>query len=234
MLNKAKPTSIEEYLRQVAHELRDLPSDARAEELREIKAHLGAMVGAHQTADVDETQALAQTLKQFGRPRKVGREMLKAWERKQPESWINAMLAFVVGCLFVNGHNYFWFNFQDKGASLFFFKPAFYYFYMEGFGHYFRNFACFFLLEALLTLVVGATIGLISPKRAKMVIIFVSPMLVLLDLFPFFTISVSVSLYYLSFTTLLKYSCLAFLLLTGAKFGARHNRRFTNRIAKAT
>ena len=100
MLNKAKPTSIEEYLRQVAHELRDLPSDARAEELREIKAHLGAMVEAHQTADVDETQALAQTLKQFGRPRKVGRDLRWAWWRKQPEAWWRPVLAIFAGLAF--------------------------------------------------------------------------------------------------------------------------------------
>ena len=89
MLNKPEPQSLESYLSQIAHELRHLPTQARAEELREIESHLRAMIEAR--GDV------AAVLAQFGRPRKVGRDLRRAWERKQPEAWWRLPLAIGIG-----------------------------------------------------------------------------------------------------------------------------------------
>ncbi len=87
MFNNSQPQSLEMYLAQIAHELRALPPQARADELREIEAHLAALVLASQQLD-DTSHVLATNiaLKQFGAPRKVGRNLRRAWERKQPEA----------------------------------------------------------------------------------------------------------------------------------------------------
>lgn len=94
MLKKSKPQSLESYLAQIAHELRALPAQARADEMREIEAHLGAML--EQRGDV------ATVLMQFGKPRKVGRDLRRAWERKQDEAWWRLPLAAVIGVGFPN------------------------------------------------------------------------------------------------------------------------------------
>ena len=82
-------TSLESYMAQIERELRDLPASARADEMREIEAHLRAMIEA--SGDV------AAVLAQFGAPRKVGRDLRRAWERKQSESWWRLPLAIGVG-----------------------------------------------------------------------------------------------------------------------------------------
>ena len=79
------------YLNQIEHELRELPAQARADELREIEAHLQTMIEAR--GDV------AGVLAQFGQARKVGRELRRAWERKQPEKWWRAVLAPIAGVI---------------------------------------------------------------------------------------------------------------------------------------
>ena len=88
---KRQPESIENYLAQIARELRDLPASARDEEMREIESHLRAMIEAR--GDV------AAVLRQFGKPRKVGRDLRRAWERKQPEAWNRFGFALLSGLL---------------------------------------------------------------------------------------------------------------------------------------
>ena len=92
MLKRSEPQSLEQYLSQIAHELRALPPQARVEELREIEAHLRAMIEAR--GDV------AGVLAQFGEPRRIGRKLRKAWQRKQPEAWWRAGLAPLAGLMF--------------------------------------------------------------------------------------------------------------------------------------
>lgn len=88
MSKKSEPESLESYLSQIAHELRALPIPARADEMREIESHLGALVQAgQQLEDLSETEALATALKQFGAPRVIGKNLRCAWERKQSEPW---------------------------------------------------------------------------------------------------------------------------------------------------
>lgn len=206
---------------QIERELRDLPTQARADEMREIESHLRAMIEAR--GDV------AGVMAQFGKPRKVGRDLRRAWERKQPESWINSALAFVIVCLFVSGHNYFWFNFLD--GFLLFFRPTFYYFFVEGFGSQIRSFCIYFFIEGLCTLIVGTAIGFIASKRGHIIIVFVFPFLILLDFFPM--ISVGLGLHNLSFFTVMKYAILLFLLIIGKQFGARFSQKRHARFANA-
>ena len=94
--------SLESYLAQIERELRDLPANARADEMREIEAHLSALVLAgQQLENLSHAQATAVALKQFGAPRIIGRKLRKAWERKQPEAWWRAVLAPVVSLTFL-------------------------------------------------------------------------------------------------------------------------------------
>ena len=204
MLNKSKPQSLEIYLVQIARELRDLPSQARADELREIEAHLRAMIEAR--SDV------AGVLAQFGKPRKVGRDLRRAWERKQPESWINGAMAFVIGYLFMCGHNYFWFT-----------SAKFNWFFSR-----FQNFSS----EGLFAMIMGITIGFVSPKRAFITTFAIFPFLIALDLLPL--LSTGFKIYSLSFFAMLvlpKYISLFIFLLIGTRLGAHLGRKIDAKIA---
>ena len=79
------------YLNQIEYQLRDLPANTREDEMSEIETHLRALIEAR--GDV------AGVLAQFGKPRKVGRDLRRAWERKQPEKWWRAVAAPFAGAL---------------------------------------------------------------------------------------------------------------------------------------
>ncbi len=94
--------SLEIYLSQIERELRDLPAQAHANEMREIEAHLSALVLAgQQLENLSHAQATAVALKQFGAPRAIGRKLRKAWERKQPEAWWRVIVAPIAGSAFI-------------------------------------------------------------------------------------------------------------------------------------
>ena len=98
----SKVNSLDEYLGQIARQLRDLPAAARADELREIEVHLRALVLAgQQIEDISEAEATTAALRQFGAPTQVGRKLRRAWERKQPEAWWRAGLAPIFYLAFV-------------------------------------------------------------------------------------------------------------------------------------
>ena len=100
MSKSPKPQSLETYLARIAHELRDLPSQARADEMREIEAHLRALVlASQQLENLSQAQATEVGLRQFGSPRAIGRKLRKAWERKQPEAWWRAVVAPIAGMM---------------------------------------------------------------------------------------------------------------------------------------
>ena len=100
MFKSSKPQSLETYLAQIARELRDLPSQARADELREIEAHLRALVlASQQLEDLSADAATATALRQFGEPRNIGKKLRKSWQRQQPETWWRAVLAPIAGTM---------------------------------------------------------------------------------------------------------------------------------------
>ncbi len=96
MKRKPEVQTVGDYLAQIAHELRHLPTSARADELREIESHLRAMITAR------DDNSTVEALVQFGKPRQVGRDLRRAWERKQPETWwqFAEALNFTVTCFF--------------------------------------------------------------------------------------------------------------------------------------
>ena len=153
MLNKSEITSLESYLAQIARELRDLPSQARADELREIESHLRAMIEAR--GDV------AAVLAQFGKPRKVGRDLRRAWERKQPEAWWWTLLAPIVGL----GFNVLT-SFIFGSIALFVSQTFLADFSNTTSGIVFMGCAIFLFFAAQL-FYTGAIVGTLSPKRGK-------------------------------------------------------------------
>lgn len=211
MLKKPEPQSLESYLSQIERELRDLPSQARADEMREIESHLRAMIEARGDGSI------AEALRQFGKPRKVGRDLCKAWERKQPESWINSALALVAGCLFVSG--------DTLGGRFFSFSTYLQYFFAGNFGYHDKTLATYFLVEVLLSLIVGATIGFLSPKRSRIIIALSFLLLMLSNFFPDIAFG-----FWFRFPTIYvpRFSTYAFLLLClliGSRWGIRFSKK---------
>lgn len=163
--------SLDEYLSQIARELRALPAPAPADELREIEAHLRALVeAAQQLEDISQAEATAAALKQFGVPRKVGRNLRRAWQRKQPEAWWRAVVAPLFALAF-------WFFIAWP------FTQGFYTFYLRLHGIDFTSnqpvgagvsdavFAnCLnyeYFIGFFMMLTASYVMGLISPKRSK-------------------------------------------------------------------
>ncbi len=72
---------LEEYLSQVAAHLSALPPKRRAEELREIRAHLESVFAASRQQGQTEDEAAQNAAMQFGAPGAVGRDTVVAWRR---------------------------------------------------------------------------------------------------------------------------------------------------------
>ena len=218
---KSKPESIESYLSQIAHELRALPASARDEELREIESHLRAMTEAR--GDV------AEVLAQFGKPRKVGRDLRRAWERKQPEAWWRAAFALLTGLLIWSSSTY-----LLKGFTSFYL--ASHHISLESLNNTVTPqvwptiIAMFYYQAAIsysISFIIGLALSLISPKRGIiaalpiLAIPIISEMIYrfsgIYDLIPYFIFRATLSL--ISFAI-------------GAYFGARLSRKRSARIAK--
>lgn len=168
--------SLDEYLSQIARQLRALPARARADELREIEAHLGALVEAgQQLEDISEAEATAAALKQFGAPRRVGRNLRRAWERKQPEELWRTGSAFAASLLIYKALGF-------VNVKLYILYLASYHIYISShsvdlksalsanpgvsLGEIFYQALLYQSILSLgVTLIVGYVLGLISPKR---------------------------------------------------------------------
>ena len=72
---------LETYLNEVASRLGPLPAKARADELREMRAHLEAAYAAGLARGQSEDEAARAVLAQFGTPDVVGAETVSAWRR---------------------------------------------------------------------------------------------------------------------------------------------------------
>lgn len=71
---------LEEYLAQVAEQIVSIPQPRRAEELKEMRAHLLMAVGANQEQGQTEDEAVANALKAFGTPAEASASVLIAWK----------------------------------------------------------------------------------------------------------------------------------------------------------
>lgn len=68
---------IEKYLEQLKRQLKSLPPDQSAEEIREIGIHLQALVEEGREGGLCEDEAVRAAIAQFGSHRKVGRELCR-------------------------------------------------------------------------------------------------------------------------------------------------------------
>ena len=211
------------YLNEIEHELRDLPAHAREDEMRELKAHLRALIQVEQQPqEASEFDATAVALRQFGEPRAIGRKLRRAWERRQPEAWWRAVLALgfyaVVAFPFMQGFYKGFFNFYgidstvpaaDAHAAAIYQTMAI---YSQFFGFFFMMFATYVM-------------ALIAPKRSRWVI---SAILVYLFAAMIFKSFPSTSWFVLILAV--NFTMAATI---GTFFGARHGRRLLARATKA-
>ena len=79
---------LEEYLDQVATQLRTLPVKRRNEELREMRQHLLSTVEAHLELGATQQEAVEATLHQFGSSAEAASGLTRAWRRGQG-AWLN-------------------------------------------------------------------------------------------------------------------------------------------------
>jgi hypothetical protein len=73
---------LEQYVDEVAHNLRSLPEEQRQEEIAEIRSHLDARVAAEMELGKTQEEAVAEALRQFGSARKVGSSLRRVWRRR--------------------------------------------------------------------------------------------------------------------------------------------------------
>ena len=76
---------IEAYLAQVKTQLKGLSAQQRSDEVRELGQHLQFLVEEGQGRGLSEGEAVRAALSQFGRHRKVGRDLNKALLRQAPQ-----------------------------------------------------------------------------------------------------------------------------------------------------
>ena len=236
MMRKPEVQSLETYLREVSHQLRHLSASARAEELREIEAHLRALVLAgQQLEDTSQAEATAAALKQFGAPRRVGRNLQKAWERKQPEVWWRAMLALAVAmamrALFnVTSLELSHFYLADHDVDMLSGKPFY------GFPNAPDVFASLLLYQQIAgvftAIAIGYVVGLISPKRGVMLACLYATFTIIKDLPSHFLSSYNfgppeiLNIFATGATVLFVFTA------TGAYLGARYSKKRAVRITK--
>jgi hypothetical protein len=75
---------LDKYLHTVAHELRGLEPHQREAELREIRGHLEAIVARLMDGGASEAEATEAAIAQFGAARKVGRDLKRTDEAREP------------------------------------------------------------------------------------------------------------------------------------------------------
>ncbi len=77
-------SQLETYIQQVETGLEALPPEFRECEVEEIRQHIEAMVATRIELGQSETAAVAETLAQFGKGRKVSAGLVRAYERCEP------------------------------------------------------------------------------------------------------------------------------------------------------
>src|SRR5262249_5088329 len=73
---------LEQYVEEVAHNLRSLPEAQRHEETAETRSHLDARVAAARELAKTQEVAVAEALRQFGASRMVASRLRRAWRRR--------------------------------------------------------------------------------------------------------------------------------------------------------
>lgn len=89
---------LEDYLQRLEAALAPLPSQARAEEVREIEAHLRILIEGNRERGVGEDEAVALSLRQFGDAETVGRDLRRQWNKKSEHP---ARMVLAMGGAFV-------------------------------------------------------------------------------------------------------------------------------------
>jgi uncharacterized membrane protein len=96
---------LEQYLEEVASQLKSLPAKRREEELREIREHLLTAIIVNQETGMTEAEAVQKVLEQFGSPNSVAYNMVMAWrweDQKRGEK-LFGVIAVLDSAVFILG-----------------------------------------------------------------------------------------------------------------------------------
>ncbi len=80
-------SSVEDYLQQISTSLRLMPEKIRAEELRELRAHLEGLTETYSQDGKSDAEAQGQAIAQFGNRREVSSRIFNAWLRPLFAYW---------------------------------------------------------------------------------------------------------------------------------------------------
>ena len=205
------------YLDEIADELRDLPKNARENEIREIESHLHALILAEQQLEeVSQAEATEVALRQFGAARQIGKNLRRAWERGQSEAGWRVVLASVVVGSALNAVTPFHEIFANSAVPL---QPL-----------PLLNPVAFWTLAlsalAILPLLWGFIAGLLSPKRGQLVTLIASVLLSLAWFSPQFSLRHLPNLLALDLL-------IGFAAMLGAHCGARRGRKISTLVFRA-
>jgi hypothetical protein len=79
---------VDRYIATLGARLRSLSPARRAEELREVRQHLDALVAGHLARGLSEEEAVEAALRQFGHAEQIGQQLQGALEqRRAPRLW---------------------------------------------------------------------------------------------------------------------------------------------------
>lgn len=80
---------MERYLNSVSSRLTDLPADERDDQMREIRQHLESLVADQRAYGLDQDEAVAAALNQFGGSDQIGKQLRHASkQRRLPNLWL--------------------------------------------------------------------------------------------------------------------------------------------------
>ncbi len=140
---------LDAYLEELSRSMRGLPRARRAEELREMEAHLYALVEARRELGYTADEAVEGSLRQFGEPRRLGRGLVWAWYRRRLA--IPGATACAIGWTVVFAYLY-----SLTGVTQ----------WMADSGNLAIQRAACAVHWSVLALLVGLGTGLVAPRRA--------------------------------------------------------------------
>ena len=98
---------LDRYLATLAARMQAVPAARRADELREVRQHLDALVAGNIALGRSEEAAVAAAIRQFGRAEQVGRDLNTTWQRSHAtHTWTAlwpAALIYLCSALFIFG-----------------------------------------------------------------------------------------------------------------------------------
>ena len=89
---------INAYLSQVSRRLACLPPDEREQELAEVQQHVSDIAEANIELGMQREEAVAASLRQFGNPAYIGKQLARSWRRGVERNLPGTLGAAIAWC----------------------------------------------------------------------------------------------------------------------------------------